>query len=122
MGDAAMGDSAMDDERRALLAAEHERAAARLAHLRRDRDEIIETVQLDAPDDEHDPDGSTLAWEREQLAALIEAEEARLAAVDAALQRLDDGGYGVCESCHDPILAARLEVRPFATHCVDCAV
>lgn len=110
----------MDDEREALVA-ERERAETRLAHLRRDRDDIVETVQLDAPDDEHDPDGSTLAWEREQLAALIEAEQTRLAAVDAALRRLDDGGYGVCEGCGEPIPAARLEVRPFASHCVDCA-
>ncbi len=110
-----------DDEQRARLVAERERAEARLAHLRRDRDDIIETVQLDAADDEHDPDGSTLAWEREQLAALIEAEEARLEAVGDALERLEHGGYGVCEGCDEPIPVARLEIRPFATHCVDCA-
>ena len=56
---------------RARLLAERERAEARLEHLRRDRDEIVATVQLDPPDDEHDPDGSTLAWEREQLSACL---------------------------------------------------
>ena len=108
-------------EQQARLVAERERAEARLEHLRRDRDEIIATVQLDPPDDEHDPDGSTLAWEREQLAALIEAEERRLVAIDDALARLDDGTYGVCEACGEQIPDGRLEVRPFARRCVDCA-
>lgn len=103
------------------LEAERERAQGRLAHLERERAEIVQTVQLDVPDDEHDPDGATLAWEREQLAALIEAEHQRLAAVDEALARADDGTYGTCVGCGRPIPPARLEVRPFATRCVDCA-
>ena len=106
---------------RARLLAERERAEARLEHLRRDRDEIVATVQLDPPDDEHDPDGSTLAWEREQLSALIAGEERRIAAVDDALARLDAGTYGRCEACGEPIADGRLEVRPFARRCIDCA-
>ena len=106
---------------RARLAVERERAEARLAHLERERAEIVQTVQLDVPDDEHDPDGATLAWERQQLAALIEAERARIAAVDEALARVREGTHGTCAGCGEPIPPARLEVRPFATHCVDCA-
>lgn len=111
----------MVDDVRERLREERERAQERLAHLRADREEIVATVQLDPPDDEHDPDGATLAWEREQLAALIAAQTERIAAIDQALARIEEGTHGVCERCGDPIPAARLEVRPAATHCVGCA-
>ena len=110
----------MDDPRE-RLAAERARAQARLEHLQRERADIVQTVQLDVPDDEHDPDGATLAWEREQLAALIEAERRRLAAVAEALSRIEQDAYGICEECGDPIAPGRLEARPFASRCVDCA-
>lgn len=71
-------------------------------------------------DDEHDPEGSTLAFDRAQAAALARDARERLAEVDAALARLDAGTYGVCASCGRPIGAGRLEARPTATLCVDC--
>jgi len=40
--------------------------------------------------------------------------------IDDALQRLDDGTYGICQECHQPISAARLKVLPFASMCVAC--
>ena len=46
--------------------------------------------------------------------------EASRAAVDAALARVDDGSYGVCERCGQPIAPARLEARPTARTCVSC--
>lgn len=111
----------MDDSVRERLAEERERAQDRLAHLRREREEIVATVQLDPPDDEHDPDGATLAWEREQLAAMIKAQTGRIAAIDEALARVAAGTHGICEGCGEPIPALRQQVRPAATHCVDCA-
>ena len=44
-----------------------------------------------------------------------------LADIDAALQRLDAGTYGSCSDCGEDISLARLEARPAATLCVDCA-
>ena len=41
--------------------------------------------------------------------------------VDRALAKLDDGTYGVCDSCGRPILPARLQVAPESTVCIDCA-
>jgi DnaK suppressor protein len=41
--------------------------------------------------------------------------------IDAALRRLDDGGYGTCQECAEPIAAGRLEADPAATLCVACA-
>jgi DnaK suppressor protein len=43
-----------------------------------------------------------------------------LSQVERALQRLDDGTYGVCESCGNPIGKARLQAFPRATLCVSC--
>jgi len=40
--------------------------------------------------------------------------------IRAALRRIDEGDYGVCESCGDDIGEKRLLARPVATHCIDC--
>ena len=72
-------------------------------------------------DDEHDPEGATIAFERQQVAALIEAARRRLADVDAALARREAGGYGVRESCGGPIAPERLAARPAARSCIGCA-
>jgi RNA polymerase-binding transcription factor DksA len=72
-------------------------------------------------DDEHDPEGVTLAFERSQAEALAAQSAERLAQVDAALARLERGSYGLCEVCGRPIAEARLEARPFAERCIHCA-
>jgi RNA polymerase-binding transcription factor len=41
--------------------------------------------------------------------------------VDRALAKLDDGSYGVCDSCGKPILPARLRVAPESVLCIECA-
>ena len=48
--------------------------------------------------------------------------EERLAEINAALQRMDSGKYGICEECGDPIGIKRLEACPQATLCIDCKV
>jgi len=70
-------------------------------------------------DDEHDPEGQTIAYERSQLSALTDQTHAHLREVEAALERVRAGTYGTCEVCHQPIAAARLEARPTARTCVD---
>ncbi|MGZ5417057.1 MAG: TraR/DksA family transcriptional regulator [Nocardioides sp.] len=72
-------------------------------------------------DDEHDPEGSTIAFERSQVGALVAQAREHLAEVEAALRRARDGAYGVCESCGRPIAPARLEARPVARTCITCA-
>jgi DnaK suppressor protein len=95
-------------------------AERRLA-LRRDFDRIVEASQSVSTDDEHDPEGSTIAFERAQVAALLDQAERQLAELDAAVARVDAGGYGRCESCGGQIAAERLLVRPAATRCIACA-
>lgn len=73
-------------------------------------------------DDEHDPEGATIAFERAQTAALLDQVEARLAALDRALARVAAGTYGTCAVCGRPVGADRLAARPDAETCVACAV
>jgi len=106
---------------RARLSADRVRTQARIAALSRDFDAIVEANALVAVDDEHDPEGSSTAFERQHLAALLAQSRAHLEELDAALRRLDDDEYGVCRVCGKAIPAERLEIRPEATTCVPCA-
>jgi RNA polymerase-binding transcription factor DksA len=72
-------------------------------------------------DDEHDPEGATIAFERSQIGSLVTQVQHHLAEVDAAIARLDAGTYGVCERCGSPIGAERLEALPAARLCIACA-
>lgn len=104
------------------LLAERERLVRQVESLTRTFDQVVESSELDmTADDEHDPDGSTIAFERQQVVALLASARAQLAAVDGALARLDAGTYGTCETCGVPIGDERLEALPNATSCIACA-
>ena len=92
-----------------------------LAALEREFGSVVESAGAAGGDDEHDPEGATVAFERQHLAALLDQARATLADLDAALGRLAEGRYGVCERCGRPIGADRLAARPAATRCIDCA-
>ena len=94
---------------------------AQLDALTREFDEVVAASRSSNADDEHDPEGATIAFERQQVAALIEQAHARLVDVDAALARAAAGGYGSCESCGGPVGAERLAARPHARTCIGCA-
>src|ERR1700758_73654 len=106
---------------RELLLAERERARDRVAALEREFAGLAEAASAAGTDDEHDPEGATLAFERQPTAALLEAAREQVTAVDAALRRLAEGRYGVCDRCGQPIGAERLAARPFPVTCVRCA-
>jgi DnaK suppressor protein len=106
---------------RERLEAERVAAVERVGALRRDLDRLIQASVGANADDEHDPEGATIAFERAQLAALLQAAERRLSDVDGAVARLAAGSYGSCEHCGRPIPASRLEARPTTTTCRDCA-
>lgn len=57
----------------------------------------------------------------ETLVALDREAEEEMARIDVALRRLEDGTYGRCASCGDPIAEKRLEAIPHASLCIDCA-
>jgi DnaK suppressor protein len=110
-----------DGTSRALLEADRQAALDRLAALERDHAGIVDAADSANSDDEHDPEGATIAFEREHVAALLDQTHQQLRHVDAALRRLDEGTYGQCEQCGRPIGAGRLEARPTATTCIECA-
>jgi DnaK suppressor protein len=91
---------------------------------------VAMTVEFDAVamasaasnlDDEHDPEGSTVAFERELAAAMRSAAQQHLADVDAALERLAGRRYGWCEQCGRPIAPERLQALPTTRLCIACA-
>ena len=104
-----------------LLAAERAATLDRLSGLEREFRGIVESSGSAGTDDEHDPEGATIAFERQHVAALIGQARDHLAQIDAALRRLAEGSYGRCERCGQPIGAARLAARPVATSCISCA-
>ena len=106
---------------RPLLEAERARTLDRLAGLERELSGIIEAARAANADDEHDPEGATIAFEREHAAALASQARAHLAVIDAALERLAAGRYGTCTRCGATIGAARLAARPAAETCIGCA-
>ena len=84
-------------------------------------DDLVDASLGSNADDEHDPEGATIAFERSQLDALVRQARARVDEIDAALRRIAEGRYGVCEVCGALIPAARLEARPVARTCLHCA-
>jgi len=92
-----------------------------LAGLHRDLESLIAASADANTDDEHDPEGATIAFERSQIGAFVEQVRQHLVEIDAAVERIESGRYGTCERCGSPISVARLEARPVARTCIDCA-
>jgi DnaK suppressor protein len=63
---------------------------------------------------------ATHVFEQQRDLALRDRNQQHLAAIDAALARLDAGAYGTCTSCGKPIALERLEALPSAALCIDC--
>jgi RNA polymerase-binding transcription factor len=103
------------------LAADRASTLARIEALTREFDGIVESAALGATDDEHDPEGATIAFERAQVAALLDQARRHLADLDRSIGRLRAGRYGTCERCGQPIPAERLAARPAARACLGCA-
>jgi DnaK suppressor protein len=89
--------------------------------LQRDWTRIVESSTSVATDDEHDPEGATIAFERAQLETLLEQARSQLGDLDEATRRVQAGSYGICESCGERIASERLAARPAARTCISCA-
>jgi DnaK suppressor protein len=109
------------DDVRERLEAERAQTLRRLINLTDDYDAVVAASRDTNADDEHDPEGATIAFERSQVGALVRDARHHLAEIDAAEARLEAGTYGTCENCGEPIAEGRLEARPVARTCIRCA-
>jgi RNA polymerase-binding protein DksA len=94
------------------------------AALEEERDQLrsqLTDLGVDSDYDENFADSGQVAAEQGESRALIGQLEETLLEVEKALAKLDDGTYGVCESCAKPIGADRLEAMPATRFCIDCA-
>lgn len=112
----------VDAERfRVLLEEERNRKLELLKALRSDITSVSLARQDSNVDDEHDPEGSTIAFELSQASALMGQSRVGLEQIDEALARIADGSYGRCAICGVTIPEGRLEARPWTPFCVDHA-
>jgi DnaK suppressor protein len=109
------------DEFRTLLSDRRERIVRAIEHLHEQHpgtldEESGELVRVD----NHLADLASATFDRELDLGLEEDAEEVLAAIDAAIRRLDAGTYGICERCGADIGVDRLRAMPYATLCIDC--
>ena len=102
-----------------LLVEERERVHTALEHLHADGRGSLEEETDEIPSDNHMAEMATATLDREIDDSLEESAEQVLAAIDAALARIEDGTFGACLRCGKPIAPERLEALPYATLCID---
>ena len=102
---------------------------AMLAKFRKLLNERLEDLLVEAgindivQDNENLPDSIDLATEESQRDFRIrmkDRERKLIMKLRSAIERIDQGEFGECEVCGEPIGERRLEIRPVTTHCIDC--
>ncbi|MEO5838318.1 MAG: hypothetical protein ABIQ73_29990 [Acidimicrobiales bacterium] len=86
-----------------LLAVSRDRTLARVRALEQEWQSVVDAADTANLDDEHDPEGSTVAYERAMVISLLESAHVSLVALDVADARLSNGTYGTCVRCGLPI-------------------
>ena len=105
---------------RDLLLERRSRVSNALHHLHEQNSNSLEEETEEETYDNHLADSATATLNREIDYTLEENSTAVLTAIDAALERIDEGTFGTCQRCGNPIAPERLEARPWATLCIDC--
>ncbi|WKK72171.1 TraR/DksA family transcriptional regulator [Rathayibacter oskolensis] len=105
----------------AMLAEKQEQTRLEAARLDEALGELLLARGDGTADDEHDPEGTPLSAEWSRMAGVRDALALTERDLASARQRLGTGDYGICAHCGRPIGAARLEARPTADLCIDCA-
>jgi DnaK suppressor protein len=106
------------DKYKRLLLEERER----LEHERRVKaEEDAQLVEELADYDDHHPaDAASETYERTKDYAIDENFREMVDQIDEALRKIDDGTYGLCDRCGEPINRERLKAIPYATMCIGC--
>ena len=104
---------------------ELETARQRLLQMRKEL--LLEVHDAQAASRELGQDGvpdlgdmSATTYSRDVLLNLSQAQQQMVRDIDAALERIASGDYGICMRCEEEIPPRRLDVRPFSRYCVDC--
>lgn len=107
---------------RQLLENELERLREELAEIeeRSSRAMDVEIVSEVSGYEDHPADVASETFEREKDQAMVEALEATISRVELALEKLQQGTYGICDGCGKKIAKKRLDAVPYATLCVEC--
>ncbi|WP_246210094.1 TraR/DksA family transcriptional regulator [Nocardioides piscis] len=94
----------------------------KLAHVIEDAESDLAGLMKDAGDGAgHDQaDMGATSFERDHELTVVNLERDMVAQIDRALARIEDGSYGICESCGQPIGKMRLMAFPRATLCMSC--
>jgi RNA polymerase-binding protein DksA len=114
--------SAIDTDRfRSMLLAERERVRDAIEYLHQENPGSLEDESGEETSfDNHLGDTATVTYDREMDYTLEDNAEGVLAAIEAALARIEDGTYGICRRCGRPIAPERLEALPYAELDIDC--
>jgi len=114
-------DTGLTQQLLTLLTERRRRALRRRDASQRDVEDIVERSSDASRDDEHDPEGATIAFERAQVTALLAAAEQELVDIDRAVARVRSGLHDRCEACGAEVPVERLRARPAARTCIGCA-
>jgi RNA polymerase-binding transcription factor DksA len=104
-----------------VVAAEEERTDRQIASLEAVVAAIVEGSELVSTDDEHDPEGATIAYERAQASALLRQARADRDALAATREQLERGRRVICANCGRDIDLERVAALPTTSRCVGCA-
>jgi RNA polymerase-binding protein DksA len=91
-----------------------------IEYLHKENPGSIEDETEEMPIDNHMAEVATVTLDREIDYTLEENEGRVLAAIDASLKRIEEGTFGICRTCSNPIGEERLEALPYTTQCIDC--
>ena len=106
---------------RTLLEDRRQRALKLRDALQGDFADIVERSSDASRDDEHDPEGATIAFERAQVVSLLSAAKQELVDVDRAIARVRSGLHHRCDTCGGEVSAERLRALPTTRTCLGCA-
>jgi DnaK suppressor protein len=84
------------------------------------RKTLEQDMALDVNELPDDMDFATSQSDQGMILRLRGREKMLLKKIEAALKRIQDGEFGVCEECGDDIGSKRIEARPVTTHCIEC--
>ncbi|MDQ3823294.1 MAG: TraR/DksA C4-type zinc finger protein [Actinomycetota bacterium] len=115
--------SQIDTDRfRTILLDERQRVVDAISYLHEETPGSLEeeTEEIIGSSDNHPAETASATLDREIDYTLEENSEHVLAEIDGALARIEEGTYGTCRTCGQPIAEERLEAIPYATQCIDC--